>query len=105
MEIKTQQEADRVRWDILDLKRKMEELEKPLKKYNEETYLENQRKMTTYLVTLELKTPFWWKVLRFFRIKNKREEFYITIIGAPFEKDAILETGGSKMKVIQQISR
>lgn len=43
MEIKTQQEADQVRWDILDLKRKIKELEKPLKKYNEETYLENQR--------------------------------------------------------------
>lgn len=42
-EIKTQQEADQVRWDILDLKRKMEELKKPLKKYNKKAYLKEQR--------------------------------------------------------------
>jgi hypothetical protein len=61
--------------------------------------------MTTYLVTTEFKTPWWLKLLRFFRIKDKRQEFYITIIGAPFEKGEILEAGNSKMKVIKQVSR
>ncbi len=31
--------------------------------------------MVTYKVTTELTTPWWLKVLRFFRIKKKREEF------------------------------
>ena len=35
--------------------------------------------MTEYTVTTELKTPWWLKTLRFFRIKNKREEFTILL--------------------------
>lgn len=43
MGIKTQKEADQIRWDILDLKRKIEKLEKPLKEYDEDAYLKSQK--------------------------------------------------------------
>ena len=36
--------------------------------------------MTTYKVTTELKTKWWWTILRFFRLKNKREEFEINYL-------------------------
>ena len=60
--------------------------------------------MTTYLVTLELKTPFWWKVLRFFRIKNKREEFTILLKYDGYNiNDIILSTSkGVDLKVLNK---
>ena len=61
--------------------------------------------MTTYTVTTELKTSWWLKLLRFFGIKNKREEFYITFVKTPFEKDDIVETGSGKIKIIEQVSK
>ena len=35
--------------------------------------------MTTYTVTTELKTSWWVKLLRYFRLKNKRKEFKVTL--------------------------
>jgi urease accessory protein UreE len=35
--------------------------------------------MITYLVTLEIQTPWWKKVLRFFRLMKQREEFKLTL--------------------------
>ena len=61
--------------------------------------------MTTYLVTTELKTPWWLKLLRFFRIKSKRQEFYITFVTTPYEPNEIIDTGNSKIKIIKQMSR
>lgn len=46
--------------------------------------------MTTYKVTTELKTYWWWKVLRFFRLKNKREEFEMIFDANWFNKGEIL---------------
>ena len=60
--------------------------------------------MTTYTVTTELTTPWWLKLLRYFRLKNKREEFYLTFASTPYEKDDILETGNCKIKIVKQIS-
>lgn len=34
---------------------------------------------TTYLVTFEINTPIWKKVLRFFKFMKQREEFQITL--------------------------
>lgn len=46
--------------------------------------------MTTYLVTTELKTFWWWKVLRFFRLKSKREEFEIAMENDWFDVGELL---------------
>ena len=62
--------------------------------------------MTTYRVTTELKTPWWLKLLRFFRIKDKRTEFYITFDRTFYEAGDIVEPKtGIKLKIIKQISR
>lgn len=55
-----------------------------------------------YKVTTELKTSWWLKILRFFRIKNKRQEFYVSLDNKSyiFETGTILETSGCKIKVI-----
>ena len=60
--------------------------------------------MTTYLVTTELKTSWWLKLLRYFRLKNKREEFYLSFVSTPYEKGDILDTGNCKIKIIKQVS-
>lgn len=41
MEITTQKEADKVKWELFDLERKIKELSEPLKKFNEEESLKN----------------------------------------------------------------
>lgn len=43
-----------------------------------------------YLVTTELKTSIWKKVLRFFRLIKKREEFEIMFEHPIFEENNIL---------------
>jgi hypothetical protein len=35
--------------------------------------------MEKYLVTTELRTTLWIRICRFFKLKKKREEFYITL--------------------------
>lgn len=41
MEITTQKEADKVRWELFDLERKIKDLREPLEKFNEEESLKN----------------------------------------------------------------
>lgn len=58
--------------------------------------------MTTYTVTTEIKTPWWLKLLRFFRIKSKRTDFNITLNYTFFEKDDILNNGNFYMKIVKK---
>lgn len=51
--------------------------------------------MVEYRVTMELKTSWWLKILRFFRIKNKREEFTICFPECYFQKGDILTCGNN----------
>lgn len=57
-----------------------------------------------YTVTSELKTPWWLKLLRFFRIKNKREEFTILLKYDGYNiNDIILATSkGKDLKVLNK---
>lgn len=63
--------------------------------------------MVTYTVTKEIKTPWWLKVLRFFRLKNKREEFEILLNWDKFNSnDIILGTSkGVDLKVINKVCK
>ena len=57
--------------------------------------------MTTYKVTTELKTLWWLKLLRFFRIKKKREEFELCFQYGVFEKgDIVLTSYNEKIKIL-----
>lgn len=56
--------------------------------------------MTTYKVTTELKTPWWLKLLRFFRIKKKREEFEISFKKDWFRIGDIIDNGSVDIKII-----
>ena len=54
-----------------------------------------------YTVTSELETSWWLKLLRFFRIKNKREDFTILLKYNGYKiNDIILST--SKVKVLNK---
>ena len=57
-----------------------------------------------YIVTTELRTPWWLKLLRFFRIKNKREEFTILLKYDGYNiNDIILSTSkGVDLKVLNK---
>ena len=58
--------------------------------------------MTTYLVTTELKTPWWLKLLRYFRLKKNRESFEIVLNWDNYSiNDIILATSrGKDLKVL-----
>lgn len=56
--------------------------------------------MTTYTITTELKTHWRLKLLRFFRIKNKREEFKITLDYSYYKKGDILLTESYQKLII-----
>lgn len=57
--------------------------------------------MIRYKVTTELKTVWWLKVLRFFRIKNKREEFELCFQHVGYEEgDILTTTNNSKIKIL-----
>ncbi len=55
--------------------------------------------MITYKVTTELKTPWWLKLLRFFRIKNKREEFELQFDADWLRVGDILDNGSIDIKI------
>ncbi len=60
--------------------------------------------MTSYLVTLEIETPWWKKVLRFFRIIKKREEFTINLNYSTLKKgDILLQLDGNKLLILKKI--
>jgi hypothetical protein len=58
--------------------------------------------MTTYLVTTELKTPWWLKLLRYFRLKKNRESFEIVLNWDKYSiNDIIVATSsGEGLKVL-----
>lgn len=56
--------------------------------------------MTTYIVTTEIRTPWWLKLLRYFRIKKKRKDFYLTLNDNFFKSGDILATGVLKLKIV-----
>jgi len=51
--------------------------------------------MTVYKVTTELKTPWWLRLLRFFRVKDKRKDFELTFEKPWFKEGDILDCGKS----------
>ena len=51
--------------------------------------------MITYKVTTELKTSWWLRLLRFFRIKGKRTEFELSFKKLWFKEGDILDCGKS----------
>ena len=57
-----------------------------------------------YIVTTEVKTSWWLKILRFFRIKNKREDFTILLTYDGYNiNDIILSTSkGVDLKVLNK---
>jgi hypothetical protein len=60
--------------------------------------------MTTYLVTLEIETPWWKKVLRFFRLVKRREDFIITLFTSLFEEgEILLQPGCDKLLILKKI--
>ena len=58
--------------------------------------------MTTYLVTTELKTSWWVKLLRYFRLKKNRESFEIVLNWDRYNiNDIIIATSrGKDLKVL-----
>lgn len=62
--------------------------------------------MTTYLVTTEIKTSWWLKVLRFLRVKGKLQTFKSCLEYSCFNENDILNTGNSgDLKVISRKKR
>ena len=60
--------------------------------------------MTTYLITLEIETPWWKKVLRFFKLVKKREEFTINLNYSTLRKgDILLQPEGNKLLILKKI--
>lgn len=62
------------------------------------------RKPFTYLVTTEIDTKWYWKVLRFLRLKKQRNEFEIVLSYNCFKKNDLLNTNAhsnSQLKVIK----
>ena len=60
--------------------------------------------MATYLVTLEIKSPWWKKVLRFFRLVKRRDEFVITLNYSSLTKgEILLQLGCDKLLILKKI--
>lgn len=57
-----------------------------------------------YIVTAELKTSWWLKFLRFFRVKNKKEDFTILLNYDGYNiNDIILATSkGEGLKILNR---
>jgi hypothetical protein len=53
--------------------------------------------MTKYEVTLELRTSLFTKILRFLRLKRKRETFCLSLNDGTFKKGDILNSGVDKL--------
>lgn len=56
--------------------------------------------MVSYKVTTEIRTSRWLKVLRFLRIKSKREEFEICFDKDLFRLGDIINNGSNDIKII-----
>mgnify|MGYP003518384298 CR=1 FL=1 len=70
--------------------------------FNKEWFC-NQQYFTTYLVTKELETSIITKVLRFFKLKKKREEFSLSITYLNFKPDDVIKCDSVKVKIIKII--
>lgn len=55
---------------------------------------------TTYIFPHELKTPWWKRLLRFFRLLKPRETFVVTFMLGTFKKGDIVDFGGDQRAVI-----
>lgn len=56
--------------------------------------------MITYKVTTELKTPWWLKLLRFSRLKSKREEFEVHFEKGWWQKGDVIRTNNCNALVL-----
>lgn len=57
-----------------------------------------------YKVTLEIKTPWWLKLFRFFRIKEKRTDFELELNNPYLTTNDILFAGeGGSLKIIEKL--
>jgi hypothetical protein len=60
--------------------------------------------MTTYTVTLELKTSWWKKFWRFFKVIKQREEFKLTLSADCFkEGDILASPEGNDLLILKKI--
>ena len=53
-----------------------------------------------YRVTTEMRTPWWVRLLRFFRLKAKREEFELVLESDVFKKGDRLNLGSDVIVLI-----
>ena len=58
--------------------------------------------MTKYEVTLELRASLFTKILRFLRLKRKRETFCLSLNDGTFKKGDILNSGVDKLLIIKK---
>jgi hypothetical protein len=59
-----------------------------------------------YKVTTELKTPWWLKLLRWFRLKPKRDEFDLLLGYDGFNKGDVLSNGfNGEMLILSKYER
>ena len=64
------------------------------------------RRPFTYLVTTEIDTKWYWKVLRFLKLKKQRNEFEVVLSYNCFKKGDLLSTSAhsnSQLKVIKPL--
>jgi hypothetical protein len=60
--------------------------------------------MTEYIVTLEVHTPIWKKVLRFFRLIKQREDFSLILNYDVFTVGEILiQLGGGNLLILKRV--
>lgn len=60
--------------------------------------------MVCYTVSPEIKTPVWKKILRFFKLMKKREEFNLLLDGDYFKiKDIVKTPEGSEFIILKRI--
>ena len=59
--------------------------------------------MVKYIVTLEIKTPFWKKLFRFFRLIKQREEFTLILETDLFkEGDILSQSDGEDLLILKR---
>jgi hypothetical protein len=57
----------------------------------------------SYLVTSELETKPWQKVLRFFRVLPKRVDFHVVLFNSNYKVGDLIYNGVTKLKVLRCI--
>lgn len=59
--------------------------------------------MDKYKVTIEIKTPIWKKILRWFRIMPKMETFELLLGGDYYNVGELLSSGDNDIKIIEKL--